>query len=105
MRAFVCHALSEDLSGTGVEERPVPTPGPGQVRLKVEAASVNYPDILLCQGKYQLKLEPPFVPGMDLSGTVDALGDGVTGFAVGDAVAGGARFCLLYTSPSPRDRG
>ena len=92
MRAFVCHALSDDLSGTGVGEQPKPQPGPGQVRLKVEAASVNYPDILLCQGKYQLKLEPPFVPGMDMAGTVDAVGEGVTSVAIGDAVAGGARF-------------
>lgn len=92
MRAFVCHRLSDDLSGVGVEDRMMPEPGPGEVRLKVEAASVNFPDILLCQGKYQLKLEPPFVPGMDMAGIVDAVGGGVSGLAVGDAVAGGARF-------------
>lgn len=92
MRAFVCHALSDDLSGVGVREQAMPEPGPGEVRLKVEAASVNFPDILLCQGKYQLKLQPPFVPGMDMAGTVDAVGEGVADFAIGDAVAGGARF-------------
>ena len=92
MRAFICHRLSDDLSGVGVEERMMPEPGPGEVRLKVEAASVNFPDILLCQGKYQLKLEPPFVPGMDMAGIVDAVGSGVSELAVGDAVAGGARF-------------
>lgn len=92
MRAFVCHALSDDLSGTGVRDVPVPEPGPGEVRVKVEAASVNYPDILMCQGKYQLKLDPPFTPGMDLAGTVDALGEGVSEFRPGDRVAGGARF-------------
>jgi len=92
MRAFVCHALSDDLSGTSVVDVEVPEPGPGEVRLKVEAASVNFPDILICQGKYQLRLEPPFTPGMDLAGTVDAIGDGVTDFAVGDEVAGGNRF-------------
>lgn len=70
----------------------MPEPGPDQVRLKVEAASVNFPDILLCQGRYQLKLEPPFSPGMDMSGIVDAVGEGVTGFDVGDEVVGGARF-------------
>ncbi len=92
MRAFVCHRLSDDLSGVGVEDRMMPEPGPGEVRLKVEAASVNFPDILLFQGKYQLKLEPPFVPGMDMAGIVDAVGSGVSELAVGDAVAGGARF-------------
>lgn len=92
MRAFVCHALSDDLSGVGIEAADLPKPGAGQVRLKVEASSVNFPDILLCQGKYQLKLEPPFTPGMDMAGIVDAVGEGVTGFKVGDEVAGGARF-------------
>ena len=92
MRAFVCDRLSDDLSSVGVRDVAMPEPGPGQVRLRIEAASVNFPDILLCQGKYQLKLEPPFTPGMDMAGTVDALGEGVEGFAIGDAVVGGARF-------------
>lgn len=88
----MCDALSEDLSGTGVRDVAVPEPGPGEVRLRVEAASVNFPDILICQGRYQLKLEPPFTPGMDMAGTVDALGEGVTGISVGDELVGGARF-------------
>ncbi|MEM1104827.1 MAG: NADPH:quinone oxidoreductase family protein [Pseudomonadota bacterium] len=91
-QAFVCHALSDDLSGTGLQTVPTPDPGPGEVRVRVAAASVNFPDILLCQGKYQLKLDPPFTPGMDLSGTVEAVGEGVETFKPGDAVAGGARF-------------
>lgn len=70
----------------------MPVPGPGQVRLKVEATSVNFPDILLCQGKYQLKLTPPFTPGMDLAGIVEAVGDGVSQYKPGDEVVGGARF-------------
>ena len=92
MRALVCHTLSDDLSGVEIRDVPKPQPKPGEVLIKVAATSVNFPDILLTQGKYQLKLEPPFTPGMDVSGTVAALGDGVTGFAVGYAVCGGARF-------------
>ncbi|MEO9971513.1 MAG: NADPH:quinone oxidoreductase family protein [Hyphomonadaceae bacterium] len=92
MRAFVCRSLSDDLSGVGIETADLPEPAAGQIRLKVKASSVNFPDILLCQGKYQLKLDPPFTPGMDMAGTVDAVGDGVTAFKIGDAVAGGARF-------------
>ena len=92
MKAFVCHEITEDLSGVSVRDIDLPEPGPGEVRVKVRAVSVNFPDILLCQGKYQLKLEPPFTPGMDISGEVDAVGDGVDSFAIGDAVAGGARF-------------
>lgn len=92
MRALVCHALSDDFSGVDVQDIPVPDPGPGQVRIKVRATSINFPDLLLCQGKYQLKLEPPFTPGMDIAGTIDALGEGVDQFSLGDEVCGGARF-------------
>ena len=92
MRALVCHALSDDFSGVEIREVPVPEPGPGQVRIKVRATSINFPDLLLCQGKYQLKLEPPFTPGMDIAGTIDALGEGVDQFDLGDEVCGGARF-------------
>lgn len=92
MRALVCHELTDDLSGVEVRDIEMPTPGAGEVLIKVRATSINYPDILLCQGKYQLKLDPPFTPGMDISGTVEAVGAGVDGFAIGDAVCGGARF-------------
>lgn len=92
MRALVCHELSEDLSGVEVREVAMPEPGEGEVRIRLRAVSVNFPDILLTQGKYQLKLAPPFTPGMDMAGEIDALGAGVEGFKIGDAVAGGARF-------------
>ena len=92
MRALVCSALSDDLSGVGIEDVPLPEPGPGEVRIRIRATSLNFPDILLCQGKYQLKLEPPFTPGMDIAGEIDAAGEGVEGFVVGEAVVGGMRF-------------
>ena len=92
MRALVCSVLSDDLSGVGIEHVPVPAPGPGEVRIRIRATSLNFPDILLCQGKYQLKLEPPFTPGMDIAGEIDAIGEGVENFVVGEAVVGGMRF-------------
>ena len=92
MRALVCQALTEDFSGVSIQSVSRPVPGPGEVLIKIAATSVNYPDLLLCQGKYQLKLEPPFTPGMDISGTIEDCGAGVTGFEIGDAVCGGARF-------------
>lgn len=92
MRALVCHQISEDWSGVEVRDVDKPRPGPGEVLIKVHAASINFPDLLICQGKYQLKLDPPFTPGMDISGTVSDLGDGVEAFQVGDEVCGGARF-------------
>ena len=92
MQAVVCKTLSDDLSGIAMKTLPVPAPGPGEVLLKVRAASINYPDILLCQGRYQLKLEPPFTPGMDVAGEVADLGEGVIDLEVGQAVCGGVRF-------------
>lgn len=91
MKALVCHTISDDFSGVELREIPRPTPGPGEVLLQVRATSINYPDLLLCQGKYQLKLDPPFTPGMDIAGEVIALGDGVDGFKLGDAVCGGSK--------------
>ncbi|MDJ0920975.1 MAG: NADPH:quinone oxidoreductase family protein [Henriciella sp.] len=92
MRALVCHAITDDFSGVDVREVARPEPGPGEVLIKVRATSINFPDLLLCQGKYQLKLEPPFTPGMDMSGEIAALGEDVDGFEIGEAVCGGARF-------------
>ena len=65
---------------------PMPVPGPGQVRVAIRAASLNFPDLLVVQGKYQVKPPPPFVPGAEFSGVVEALGEGVTELAVGQAV-------------------
>jgi NADPH2:quinone reductase len=85
MKAVVCNAwgLPDTLV---VQELPEPQAGPGQVALDVKAAGVNFPDVLIIQGKYQFKPELPFTPGSELSGVVRALGDGVTGLKVGDQV-------------------
>ena len=63
-------------------------PGPGEVRVKVAAASLNFPDLLVVEGKYQFKPELPFVPGSEFSGRIDALGEGVTHLKLGDPVVG-----------------
>lgn len=91
MRALVVEALAPDFGGCAVREVPTPSPGPGEVLVRVRAASVNFPDLLMTRGEYQLKPPLPFTPGLDLAGEVAALGEGVTGLAVGDAVVGGAR--------------
>lgn len=64
----------------------VPEPGAGQVRIRAHAAALNFFDILQVQGKYQVKPPFPFTPGAEVSGVVDALGEGVDSFAVGDRV-------------------
>jgi NADPH2:quinone reductase len=60
--------------------------------VRVRAAAVNFPDLLMTRGAYQLKPDLPFVPGLEFSGEVDAVGEGVEGWTVGDAVVGGNRF-------------
>lgn len=85
MRALVCNAFGppEDLA---IEEWDDPAPGPGQVVVDVAAAGVNFPDILVVAGQYQVKTPPPFVPGNEAAGVVSAVGDGVTFFRKGDRV-------------------
>jgi NADPH2:quinone reductase len=68
-------------------ELPTPEPGPGEIRLAVHAASLNFPDLLIVQGKYQFRPDPPFVPGSEYAGIVEAVGDGVTHLKPGDPVA------------------
>ena len=91
MKALVCRELLADYAGVELEEQALPEPGAGEVRVRIKAASLNFPDLLMTEGKYQLKPELPFVLGMEFAGIVDALGAGVSGFAPGDAVAGGNR--------------
>jgi NADPH2:quinone reductase len=71
-----------------VEDVPAPPLGPGQVRVRVGAAAVNFPDVLLCANRYQLSVPPPFVPGSEFAGTVTGVADDVAGVAVGDRVSG-----------------
>ncbi len=86
MKALLCKEWGPPES-LAVEEVPSPEPGPGQVRIKVHAASVNFPDVLIIQNKYQFKPELPFSPGSDVAGVVSAVGDGVA-FRPGDRVMG-----------------
>lgn len=89
MKAYVVRRLSDDFSGAGVEDVADPTPGLGEILVRIEAAGVNFPDLLMAQGLYQAKPPPPFTPGMEIAGVVEALGPGADGFASGQAVVGG----------------
>jgi NADPH2:quinone reductase len=75
------------LDAARVEEFPDPSPGAGEVVLDVEAIDVNYPDILVIEGRYQFKPPLPFIPGKAAAGRVAALGAGVDGLRVGARVA------------------
>jgi NADPH2:quinone reductase len=67
-----------------------PTPGPGQVLLRVAACGVNYPDTLIIEDRYQFRPERPFAPGGEVAGVVEAVGEGVGAFGVGERVIGSA---------------
>ncbi|MEM6744586.1 MAG: NADPH:quinone oxidoreductase family protein [Pseudomonadota bacterium] len=73
MRAMMLNELNQPLA---LEDRPLPEPGPGQVRLRLEACGVNFADTLIVQGKYQEKPPLPFAPGAEVCGVVDAVGEG-----------------------------
>jgi NADPH:quinone reductase len=93
MRAAVCRGYGPPESIEVGPVDPPPVTQPGQVRVRVSAAAVNYPDVLLMAGTYQVTLDVPFIPGSEFAGVVaetaaDADFDG--GFAVGDRVLGSA---------------
>ncbi|WP_057462151.1 NADPH:quinone oxidoreductase family protein [Pseudovibrio sp. POLY-S9] len=85
MRAVVCseYGPPEALRVENVERK---EPRKGQVRIAVEAAGVNFPDTLVIAGKYQIKPPMPFVPGGEVAGRIEAVGEGITQFAPGDPV-------------------
>jgi NADPH:quinone reductase-like Zn-dependent oxidoreductase len=65
-------------------DMPAPQPGKGEVRVRVLACAINYPDVLIIEDKYQFKPPRPFAPGCEIAGEVEAVGEGVTGWAPGD---------------------
>jgi len=87
VKALLVSTLSPDLSGTALAEVSAPEPRTGQVLIRVRAAALNYPDLLMTRGDYQMKPPLPFVPGMEVAGEVVA-GDG---FVAGEAVVAGTR--------------
>jgi NADPH2:quinone reductase len=91
MRALVCEAYGP-VESLKIMDMPKPTPGPGEVLVKVGAAGVSFAAMLGVQGKHQNKPPLPFVPGNEISGEVVALGEGVTHLKVGQRIAtGGSR--------------
>ena len=85
MKAVVCKSWGPPESLV-VEELPAPVPKAGEVLLDIKAASVNYPDVLMIQKKYQIQPELPFTPGSEVAGVVVALGEGVNNVKLGERV-------------------
>ena len=91
MRAILCTRAGtpDDLE---LADLPDPVAGPGEAVVRVAAAALNFFDTLIIAGKYQYKPAFPFSPGAELAGTIESLGPGTSGLAVGDRVTGYARF-------------
>ena len=85
MKAILCKSYGPPETLV-YEEVATPIPGPGEAVIAVKAASVNFPDVLIIENKYQIKPPLPFSPGSELAGVVAAVGDGVTTFKPGDRV-------------------
>ncbi|TGD76045.1 NADPH:quinone oxidoreductase family protein [Mangrovimicrobium sediminis] len=86
MKAIVCRAHGPAETLELAQDWPEPECGPGEVLLEVKAAGLNFPDLLMIQGKYQTQPDLPFVPGAECAGVVLAVGEGVTRFRPGDKV-------------------
>lgn len=86
MQALICDDYG-GIDALRVGELPAPTPEPGSVLIRVESAAVNFADILLVSGKYQLRPDPPFAPGYEVAGTV-VVANQVEGVSPGDRIAG-----------------
>jgi NADPH2:quinone reductase len=93
MRALVCrdYGSPDDLV---IEEMDDPVAAAGEIVVDIRAAGLNFPDVLVIAGQYQVRMPPPFIPGHEAAGIVASIGEGVEGYAIGDKVivtpAGGA---------------
>ena len=87
MRAWRLTELGDPWDVLSLQEVESPTPGVGEARVQVSASDLNFADILQCQGQYQVRLDPPFTPGMSVAGTVVEAGS-ECGLEVGDRVLG-----------------
>lgn len=105
MKAWICRRLGHGPKGLSFEDLPEPVPGRGEVAIRVGACGINFADGLLLEGRYQAQPELPFVPGLEVSGTVAAIGPGVADLAVGDrviAMTGSGGYGEVALAPAAR---
>jgi NADPH2:quinone reductase len=88
VRAAVCREHGEPEVVRVQDGYPVPPLGAGQARVRVAAAAVNFPDVLIVADRYQISVDPPFVPGSEFAGTVTEVAEDVESIAVGARVSG-----------------
>lgn len=104
MRALVVGSLATEYAGCAVAEVAIPLPSAGEVRIRVEAAAVNFPDLLMTRGEYQYKPALPFISGIECAGIIDAVGHGVDEARIGEAIVAGSRSgCMAQYLVVPAD--
>jgi NADPH2:quinone reductase len=104
MRAVLCKSWGGPESLV-IEDVPPPRAGPGEVVVDVKAAGVNFPDVLMIQGRYQIKPALPFTPGIELAGVVKEAGGGVAQVGAGDPVVASVQFgAFAEECVAPADR-
>ena len=104
MQALRVEELSQDLSGVSLVDVPEPTRTPGEVLVRVQAASLNFPDLLMTKGEYQFKPEVPFTSGLEMAGEVIKSDPG-SRFMPGDKVIGGKKIDAFAELISVPERG
>jgi NADPH2:quinone reductase len=97
MRIWRLRELGDPLDVLHLEEAPDPAPGDGQLQVQIEATGLSFPDVLMCQGKYQAPTPIPYTPGGEWAGVVTDVGPGVAGFSMGDRVLANASSGLATT--------
>lgn len=88
----LCHELSDDIGTIQLETADLPLPAENEVQIEIRACAVNFPDLLMIQGKYQFKPPLPFAPGGEVAGVITHIGSRVDSMKVGDRVIAGARY-------------
>jgi NADPH:quinone reductase-like Zn-dependent oxidoreductase len=104
MRRWILKAGMTGLDGLVLEDAPMPIPKAGEVRIRIHAVSLNYRDQIVLKGEFGTRLNRDLVPNSDGAGEIDAIGDGVTTWAVGDRVTG-LYFAWLRGAPPPTGLG
>lgn len=92
IQSYRCHEISDDIGSIQLDEVELPPPAEDEVQIAIRACAVNFPDLLMIQGKYQFKPPLPFAPGGEYAGDIVQVGDKVTGYKPGDRVMGGNRY-------------
>ncbi|XOV89053.1 MAG: NADPH:quinone oxidoreductase family protein [Pseudomonadota bacterium] len=92
IKTTLCHTISDDIASIQLEEVMLPDPADDEVQVSIRACAVNFPDILMIQGKYQFAPPLPFAPGGEAAGEVIKVGRNVTRFREGDRVVFGSRY-------------